>query len=90
MIPEMSDYFGFRHLMIKDESRNPFGTHKDRKSFYVVRNARRLCGGAPPDSLCILTSGYAGLSHAAFAARTGLKERVVVIDTGTFRPRAVT
>lgn len=81
--PELSDYFGLKHLTIKDESRNPFGTHKDRKSFYAVSNARRLCGGVLPDALCILTSGNAGLSLAAFAAGAGLPVTAV---TGSLAP----
>jgi cysteine synthase len=71
-IPELSEYFGVKHLLIKNESANPFGTHKDRKSLYVVSHARTLCNGIDPVALCILTSGNAGLSLAAFASEKNL------------------
>ncbi len=63
-LPELSEYFGIRHLWIKDESANPFGTHKDRKSLRVVRSAINLAPHLRPQALCILTAGSAGLSLA--------------------------
>lgn len=70
--PALSRYLGVGRLLIKDESHNPFGTHKDRKSDYVLENVERLSRGWPVERLCILTCGNAGLSLAAFAAKRRL------------------
>ena len=77
-IPGLADYFAMRHLLIKDESENPLGTHKDRKSLYIVTNAQRLCGGIDPAALCIVTSGNAGFSLAAFASERRLPVIAIV------------
>jgi cysteine synthase len=63
-LPELSEYFGIRHLWIKDENANLFGTHKDRKSLSVVRKSINLAPHLRPQALCILTAGSAGLSLA--------------------------
>jgi threonine dehydratase len=65
-IHELSAYFGVPRLMIKDESYNPCGTHKDRKSAYVVRRA--LSFPKPPGAFCLITAGSAALSLSHFAA----------------------
>lgn len=75
-IPALSNALGVRNLLVKDESENPFGTHKDRKSEYLVR---RALGGPKPDALSIITSGNAGVSLAAFALRERLPV-VAVVD----------
>jgi threonine synthase len=64
---ELAAYFGVSALWIKDESQNPFGTHKDRKSEFILANLLDLNEGIRPDALCIFTSGNAGLSLARFA-----------------------
>jgi threonine synthase len=80
-IPAISDYVGLRRLLIKDESHNPFGTHKDRKSYYAVQN---FCDRRnPPDALCLITAGNAGLSLAAFAWRRHVP---VVAVVGSLAP----
>jgi cysteine synthase len=71
-LPELSDYFGIKHLWIKDESANPFGTHKDRKSLTVVRRALRLAPHLQPQAFCILTAGNAGLSLVRFASASAI------------------
>jgi threonine synthase len=53
---------------------NPTGSHKDRMSPLVV--ARAVEAGAP--GIACASSGNAGLSLAAYAARAGLPARVVV------------
>jgi cysteine synthase len=78
-IPELSEVFGLRHLLVKDESVNPFGTHKDRKSEYLVLAARRGGAGRRPDAFSIITSGNAGVSLAAFASRDRIPV-VAVVD----------
>lgn len=69
-IPELSEFFGVPRLMIKDESVNPCGTHKDRKSAFVVRNVQSR--RHPPTALCLITAGSAALSLSHFAPRREL------------------
>jgi threonine synthase len=64
-----------RHLWIKDESRNPTGSHKDRAM--SVGLTRALEVGA--STVVAASSGNAGASAAAYAARAGL--RCVVLTT---------
>lgn len=72
-ITALAKHFGVQQLLVKDESENPFGTQKDRKSWCVLAEAKSR-GAA---GLCILTAGNAGLSLASMAAESGL--RVVAI-----------
>lgn len=60
--------FGIQDLRIKDESRNPTWSHKDRLSTIIVSHAR-LAGAT---TLTTCSSGNAGASLAAYAARAGL------------------
>ena len=62
-------------LWIKDESRNPTGSHKDRAM--TVGIAAAVAHGA--DTVIAASSGNAGASAAAYAARAGL--RCVVLTT---------
>lgn len=55
--------FGLPRLRCKDESKNPFGTWKDRRSELIVQKAKNECA----DKLCLITSGNAGFSLARFA-----------------------
>lgn len=71
-LPELSNYFNIKHLWVKDESVNPFGTHKDRKSVTVVRQAMRAAAAMRPQAFCILTAGNAGLSLARFASSSAI------------------
>lgn len=67
-----------RHrLWVKDESRNPTGSHKDRAM--SVNLAKALEPGA--STVVAASSGNAGASAAAYAARAGL--RCVVLTTPT-------
>jgi threonine synthase len=67
---------------IKDESRNPTWSHKDRLNRCTVSAA--LDAGAP--GVVVASSGNHGASAAAFAARAGLR---CVVLTGTGTPPAV-
>ncbi|HEY8523532.1 MAG TPA: pyridoxal-phosphate dependent enzyme [Acidimicrobiales bacterium] len=62
-------------LWVKDESRNPTGSHKDRAMAAGV--AAAVAAGA--DTVVAATSGNAGAAAAAYAARAGL--RCVVLTT---------
>lgn len=68
-------------LSIKDEGRNPTWSHKDRFSTVAVTNA--LAQGARV--LATASSGNAGASLAAYAARAGLR-CVVVTFAGSASP----
>ena len=50
-------------LFVQDESMNPYGTWKDRRSEYIVQKA--LKEGI--SKLCLITSGNAGYSLARYA-----------------------
>lgn len=67
-------------VLIKDESANPTGTHKDRKSVFVIEKA--IQDGV--DTLVIITSGNAGYSLATIAQDTRL--RIVTIVSNTISP----
>jgi len=65
---ELSDYFGIKHLAVKDESFNHFGTHKDRRSAAMVADVCNMDPELRPEALCILTAGNGGMSLARIAA----------------------
>lgn len=67
--------FGLPNLFIKDESKNPFGTYKDRRSEAIVKKAL----DEHIDKLALITSGNAGVSLAKFANGFNLKV-ICIID----------
>ncbi|MEW6610519.1 MAG: PLP-dependent lyase/thiolase [Patescibacteria group bacterium] len=67
--------FGLPNLFIKDESKNPFGTYKDRRSEAIVKKAL----DEHIDKLALITSGNAGVSLAKFANGSNLKV-VCIVD----------
>jgi len=67
--------FNIPNLLVKDESKNPFGTFKDRRSELVIDKAKNEF----VDKLVLITSGNAGYSLAKFAEGTNIKV-VCVID----------
>jgi threonine synthase len=66
--PAIGARLGLPYLFIKDEGRNPTWSHKDRFSSVTVSVARMQ--GAPV--VATASSGNAGASLAAYAARAGL------------------
>lgn len=70
--PAISEHFKIENLAIKDESANPFGTHKDRKSLHVVLETAKVASHLRNEVLCILTAGNAGLSLARIGALYGV------------------
>jgi len=58
-----------KRLFVKDESRNPFGTIKDRRNVYILEQATRL----RVDKIVLITSGNNGYSLAQFAKKTSIK-----------------
>ena len=65
------------NLLVKDESKNPFGTFKDRRSELVINKANNEF----VDKLVLITSGNAGYSLAKFAEGTNIKVVCVVDKT---------
>jgi threonine synthase len=60
--------YGLDHLYLKDESRNPTWSFKDRLAAVGAAKARELGAGV----LAVASSGNAGAATAAYAARAGL------------------
>ncbi len=79
--PTIGQALGVPNLFIKDEGRNPTWSHKDRFSTVAVSVARNQ--GARV--IATASSGNAGASLAAYAARAGL-ECIVATFAGTAGP----
>ncbi len=60
--------YGARRLWLKDETRNPTGSHKDRALALGINHALTVGAGVS----AVVSAGSTGLSHAAYAARAGL------------------
>lgn len=73
---ELCEKFGFANLLIKDESKNPFGTWKDRRSEIVLHKAK----DEQVDKLVLITSGNAGYSLARFSQNSNIKI-ICIVDT---------
>jgi cysteine synthase len=71
--PELKKHYNLPHLLIKDESRNEFGTFKDRRNKLIVDRARKQ----HPDKLVLITSGNSGYSLARLAK--GIDVKVICI-----------
>ncbi|WP_374685533.1 pyridoxal-phosphate dependent enzyme [Promineifilum sp.] len=77
--PRLADWVGLeKEVYIKDESRNPTGSHKDRLNLCTVSAA--VHSGAP--GVTVASSGNHGAAAAAYAARVGLP-CVLFITEGT-------
>ncbi len=68
-VPRLAAELRVKHVWIKDESRNPTWSFKDRHAAVTVAKAREF--GA--DTLVTSTSGNHGAAVAAYAARAGLR-----------------
>lgn len=65
---QVSDKVGIKDLYIKDESRNPTWSYKDRLCSVAVKKAKELEATA----IVVSSTGNHGAAAAAFAARAGL------------------
>jgi threonine synthase len=74
--PALSDWARVDHLRIKDESRNPTGSHKDRMSALGISQA--LDFGA--HTVVLASSGNAAVSAAHYAHAAGLACEVAVYE----------
>jgi threonine synthase len=74
-IKALSKKFNLDNILVKDESKNPFGTFKDRASEFIVKKAldRHI------DKVVIITSGNFGYSLSRFAEGTALQV-VCIVD----------
>ena len=68
-LPRLAKLFGIKHLWLKDESRNPTASFKDRASAVVVTRAREI--GA--EVVVTASTGNAGAALAGMAAAVGQK-----------------
>ena len=64
----LGEALGIRRLYIKDESRNPTGTFKDRGASVTVSKAREI----GIDGLVLASSGNAAVAFSAYAAAAGI------------------
>lgn len=77
--PRLASWAGIdAEVYIKDESKNPTGSHKDRLNLCTVSSA--VLSGAP--GIAVASSGNHGAAAAAYAARAGLP-CVLFITEGT-------
>ena len=74
--PELAQRAGVAQLWIKDESRNPTGSHKDRMSALGITQA--LQEGA--HTIVLASSGNAAISAARYAQAAGLRCEVAAYD----------
>jgi threonine synthase len=70
----LGDSLGLRQLWLKDESRNPTASFKDRASALVVQRAAEV--GA--DVIVTASSGNAGAALAGMAAAVGMRAVILV------------
>ena len=87
-LPRLAEKIGLRHLWLKDESRNPTASFKDRASAVVVARAREMVGadGCPP-VLVTASTGNAGAALAGMAAAVG--QEAVIFAPRTAPPAKV-
>jgi threonine synthase len=77
LLPELAQRLGVRQLTIKDESRNPTGSHKDRMSAYGIAQAI----DSDTHTIVLASSGNAAISAAHYARHAGLACEIAVYDT---------
>ncbi|PSQ43814.1 threonine synthase [Halobacteriales archaeon SW_5_68_122] len=83
--PRLAEELDVETLHVKDESHNPTGSVTDRGLALVAEAADR----ADADTLALPTTGDAGQSAAAYAARAGLLSRVFVPSRTNFVNKAM-
>ncbi|MFH0835229.1 MAG: PLP-dependent lyase/thiolase [Candidatus Micrarchaeota archaeon] len=64
----LSSAYGIRNLLVKDESYNPYGTHKDRRSEMIVNIALEQ----DVDKIVCLTAGNSGYSLSRYCYAAGI------------------
>jgi threonine synthase len=82
-LPRLAEKYGLKHLWLKDESRNPTASFKDRASSLVVTRAQEL--GA--EIVVTASTGNAGAALAGMAAAVG--QKAVIFAPKTAPPAKV-
>ncbi|HLF87873.1 MAG TPA: threonine synthase [Anaerolineales bacterium] len=75
--PALKEQLGLQHLWIKDESRNPTASFKDRASAVAVARAREIVA----EVIVTASSGNAGAALAGMSAAVGQKAVILVPKT---------
>ncbi len=75
----LGEHLGLRNLHLKDETRNPTSSFKDRSAALIMSDAV----GKGFDSVVCATNGNHGASLAAYSAREDVSCRIVVPPTWT-------
>jgi threonine synthase len=83
--PSLAEEAGVARLLVKDESRNPTWSHKDRAMAIGVSDA--LARGSR--AVTLASSGNAGISAAAYAARARIGCVIFVLDSAPLVARTV-
>lgn len=65
-----------RTIYLKDETRNPTGSHKDRQICVAINHARSLGRKAS----VLVSAGSTGIANAAYSARTGIQSIVFMSE----------
>ncbi len=73
----LADHLGIETLYLKDETRNPTGSFKDRMLAVGIARAREL----GRDTIAVQSSGNVAAAAAAYAAKAGLKAKIFVPRT---------
>ncbi len=73
-LPALASQLGLQHFWVKDESRNPTGSFKDRASAIVIARARQI----ETDIIITASSGNAGAALAGMAAAAGQPTIILV------------
>ena len=68
---------GDNRIFVKDESRNPTGSHKDRSLSLAINHGRAIGAGTS----VVVSTGSAGISNAAMASRAGMTS-IAVMSSG--------
>ena len=84
--PDLAAEWGVGAVYVKDEGANPTGTAADRGAALAVAAAR----GHGAEKVALPTTGDAGQSVAAYAARAGLDSEAFVPTRSTFVAKAMT
>jgi threonine synthase len=75
--PRLAGSLGLETLLLKDETRNPTGSFKDRMIAVGVARGRELGAG----TVAVQSSGNVAAAAAAYAARAGLRAKIFVPRT---------
>jgi threonine synthase len=83
--PTLAEEAGAERVVVKDEARNPTGGITDREMAVAVAAA----AGSGADAVALPTTGNAGQSAAAYAARAGLESTSFVPSRANFANKAM-